>query len=73
MFDALATDLSDLFTMTPNYAPYTHVPVDRRVFRPEETFDPFDPKFERRRREQPQVKMDDPKFMEWLHSRRAAP
>lgn len=69
-FDALATDLADLFTTTPNYAPYTHVPADPRVFKPEATFDPTDPTFERRRREKPQVQMDDPEFVEWLYARR---
>jgi YVTN family beta-propeller protein len=66
MFDAVATSLSDMFTETPNYAGYKHVPVDPRVFKPEATFDPFDPKFEKRRRERPQVKMDDPRFVDGL-------
>jgi hypothetical protein len=69
MFDALATDLSDMFTTKPNYAPYKHVPVDPRVFKPEDTFDLNDPKFERRRKEKPSVAMDDPEFVEWLHKR----
>ena len=68
-FDALATDLSDLFTTRPDFSPYTHVPSDRRVFRPEETFDPSDPKFERRRRQAPSVAMDDPAFVERLRQR----
>lgn len=68
-FDALATDLSDMFTTRPDYTPYTHVPSDRRVFRPEETFDPTDPKFERRRRQAPGVTMDDPAFVERLRRR----
>jgi YVTN family beta-propeller protein len=68
MFDALATDLSDLFTTTPDFTPYQAVPVDARVFKPEDTFDPTDPKFERRRRERPQVAMDDPKFVESLRT-----
>ncbi|GAB4466193.1 MAG: beta-propeller fold lactonase family protein [Armatimonadaceae bacterium] len=68
MFDALSTDLSDMMTTTPDYKPYTHVPVDPRVFKPEETFDPSDPKFERRRRERPSVAMDDPRFVEKLRT-----
>jgi len=68
-FDALATDLGDLFTTKPNFAPYNAVPVDRRVFKPEETFDPSDPNFERRRREKGAVAMDDPAFVEWLRNR----
>lgn len=68
-FDAVAADLSDFFTETPDYTPYTHVPSDPRVFKPEDTIDPTDPKFERRRREAPPVKMDSPEFVEWLRKR----
>jgi hypothetical protein len=32
--DALASDLSDMFTTEPNLAPYTALPVDSRVFDP---------------------------------------
>lgn len=66
MFDALVTDLSDMFTDKPDYTPYRHVPVDPRVFKPEDTIDPLDPKFEKRRREGPPVRMDDPDFVDWL-------
>jgi DNA-binding beta-propeller fold protein YncE len=66
LFDATATDLADMFTNTPNYEAYKYVAPDPRVFKPEETFDPTDPKFERRRREGPVVKMDDPDFVESL-------
>ncbi len=69
MFDALAADLSDMLTDKPDFTPYKHVPSDPRVFKPEDTFDPSDPKFERRRREASPVKMDDPKFIEWLRTR----
>ena len=69
MFDALAADLSDMLTEKPNYAPYTHVMTDPRVFKPEDTIDPTDPKFERRRREAGPVRMDDPEFVEWLRRR----
>ncbi len=70
MFDALATPLHDMFTTTPDYRPYKHVPVDPRVFKPEATFDPSDPEFKRRRNEKP-TKMDDPAFVEWLRTRSA--
>jgi len=69
LFDATATDLSDMFTSEPNFSPYKYVPVDARVFNPEDTFDPTDPLFERRRKEGPVVKMDDPEFVEWLRDR----
>ncbi len=69
LFDATATDLSDMFTTNPDFTPYKYVPSDPRVFKPEDTFDPTDPKFERRRNEGPVVKMDDPDFVEWLRNR----
>lgn len=68
MFDGVATPLHDMFTDKPDFTPYTHVPVDPRVFKPEATFDPQDPDFKRRRSERP-TKMDDPKFIEWLRTR----
>ncbi len=69
LFDATATDLSDMFTDQPDDTPYRYVNVDPRVFKPEDTFDPSDPKFERRRRESPKVKMDDPGFVESLRDK----
>jgi len=69
LFDATATDLSDMFTTIPDFTPYKYVPSDPRVFKPEHTFDPTDPKFERRRKEGPVVRMDDPEFVEWLRNR----
>jgi hypothetical protein len=68
MFDAVATDLHDMFTDTPDFTPYTHLPSDPRVFKEGDTIDITDPKFERRRRESRPVKMDDPEFMEWMRS-----
>ncbi len=69
MFDALATDLADMMTTSPDYTPYTHVGSDRRVFREEETFDPADPDFKKRRERPSEVRLDDPKFFEWLRNR----
>lgn len=68
MFDAVATPLYDMFTDKPDFTPYKHVPTDPRVFRPEETLDPSDPQF-KKRRAMSSVKMDDPKFFEWLRNR----
>lgn len=68
MFDAVATPLYDMFTDKPDFTPYKHVDVDARIFKPEDTLDPNDPKFEKRRR-MPSVKMDDPAFFEWLRKR----
>ena len=70
LFDAVATDLADMFTTKPDFTPYTHLPADPRVFKPEATFDPTDPKFTRRRQEKPSVSMDDPKFVDWLRERK---
>ena len=69
LFDATATDLSEMFTSTPDFTPYKHVPSDPRVFKPADTFDPSDPQFKRRRGEKPDVPLDDPKFIESLRQR----
>ena len=68
LFDAVATDLSEMFTTTPDFAPYVHTPSDPRVFKPEDTFDPSDPQFKRRRGERPDVPLDDPKFIDSLRT-----
>jgi hypothetical protein len=62
-FDAVANPLHDMFTSKPDYTPYRHLPANPLVFKPEATFDPFDPKFERRRREMSSVRMDDPEYI----------
>jgi hypothetical protein len=68
MFDALATDLRDMFNDSTDLRPYTHIPVDPRVFKPEATADPNDPKFEKRK-QMPTVRLDDPAFVQWLRTR----
>lgn len=68
LFDAVATDLHDLFTDKPNFAPYRHRPSDPRVFVESDTLDPLDPKFEKRRQVSNPVRMDDPDFLEWLRN-----
>lgn len=45
-YDAGATDLGDLFTGSPDFAPYNALPVDRRVFDPEKALTPIDEKFD---------------------------
>lgn len=59
MFDALANDFSDCFTTTPDFRPYTAVPVDPRIFDPEKAKDPNDPDY-RKARELPSILRDDP-------------
>jgi hypothetical protein len=49
LYDATANDLNDMFTEQPDFSPCFAVPSDPRVFKPEDTFDPTDPKLERRR------------------------
>jgi hypothetical protein len=57
--DALANDFSDCFTTRPDFTPYTHVAVDKRVFDPEKAKDPKDPTYEMARR-RPSIRRDDP-------------
>ena len=73
LFDAVTTDLSDMFTDKPNFAPYKHVASDPRVFKPEDTMDPDDPEFKKRRGERPAMRMDDPKWIEKMREESAKP
>lgn len=45
-YDAGATDLADLFTDKPDYAPFRAAPVDIRIFDPQKALTPFDEKFD---------------------------
>ncbi|MDN5214810.1 bifunctional YncE family protein/alkaline phosphatase family protein [Fulvivirgaceae bacterium BMA12] len=45
-YDATASDLSDLFTNEPDFAPYMPIPADPRVFDPQKALDPFDENFD---------------------------
>ncbi|MBC8156150.1 MAG: hypothetical protein H7Z72_24955, partial [Bacteroidetes bacterium] len=45
-YDAGATDLSDLFTDTPDFTPYRALSADARLFDPQKALDPFDEKFD---------------------------
>jgi hypothetical protein len=58
MFDALANDFSDVFVTTPDFRPYTTVPVDSRIFDPEKAKDPKDPDYGKARK-LPSIRMDD--------------
>ncbi|MCW5935913.1 MAG: hypothetical protein KIT11_01215 [Fimbriimonadaceae bacterium] len=69
MFDALATDLRDMFTVEPNLTGYSHVDSDPRVFQAELAYKPGDPRFKDRKWMPAQTKMDDPDFMEWMNKR----
>ena len=63
LFDALANDFSDCFTATPDYRPFTCLPVDARVFDPEKAKDPNDPDYGKAR-QLPSIPMDDDDDME---------
>jgi YVTN family beta-propeller protein len=52
LFDAVASDLSDCFTNTPDYDGYQVAKEDARLFDPAAAREPLDPR--------PSVKMDDP-------------
>ncbi len=58
LFDATASDLSDCLTDAPDFAPYTVLPIDNRLFDPARAREPLDPK--------PSPRMDDPKVVEEL-------
>ena len=58
LFDATASDLSDCFTSTPDFTPYTALPSDSRLFDPAKAREPLDP--------EPSPRMDDPRVVEEL-------
>jgi len=45
-YDAGATDLSDMFTETPDLTPYVALPPDLRIFDPQKALTPLDEKFD---------------------------
>jgi hypothetical protein len=53
LFDAAASDLSDVFTDKPDFAGYEALPEDPRLFDPAAAKEPLDPK--------PSPRMDDPR------------
>jgi hypothetical protein len=61
LFDATASDLTDMFSSEPDLSPYEAVPVDARLFIPEEARDPLDPL--------PSLRMDDPRVLREQHRR----
>ncbi len=61
--DAIANDFSDCFTTTPDFRPYTAVPVDPRIFDPEKAKDLSDPDF-KKARQATSIRRDDPDEVE---------
>ena len=45
-YDAVATDMGDMFTSEADFTPYKALPVDPRVFDPQKALDPFDENFD---------------------------
>jgi hypothetical protein len=61
-YDAAATDLSDMFTSSPDFTPYVALPPDLRIFDPQKALTPIDEKFDWSAVEESPA-LDDPKEM----------
>ena len=59
LFDALAGDVSDVYTDRPDFTPYQLLPVNAELFDPKKARDPLDPA--------PSDKMDDPRVLREQH------
>ena len=62
LYDATAADLSDCFTIQPDFTPYALRPADKSVFDPAKAREPLDP--------HPHAKMDDPRELQRQHENR---
>lgn len=62
LHDALANDLSDCFTTKPDFTPYTHTPIDARIFDPSKAKDPKDPDYKAARL-LPSIRRDGPETL----------
>lgn len=63
LFDALAADVSDVFTDKPDFTPYQLLPVNAELFDPKKAKDPLDPP-------PPSERMDDPRVLKKQHERK---
>jgi hypothetical protein len=61
-YDAMASDLSDMFQPEPDLTPYEALPVDVRIFDPNRALDPFDEAFDWEHL-QAFPRMDDPEVL----------
>src|SRR5262249_1812542 len=59
LFDAAASNLSDCFTATADFRPYSLRPSDKTIFDPAKAREPLDPT--------PHPKMDDPRELRRQH------
>ncbi|MBN2327603.1 MAG: beta-propeller fold lactonase family protein [Candidatus Omnitrophica bacterium] len=65
-YDAMASDLSDLFQATPDFSPYQAVDVNRKIFDPQKALDPYDEEFNWKSLNDFPV-MDSPELMrQWM-------
>ena len=65
-YDAMTSDLSDMFHTQPDFSPYNAVPADTRIFDPQKALDPFDEKFDWKSVNEFPV-MDSPEVMKkWM-------
>ncbi|MBE7502509.1 MAG: hypothetical protein HS113_19925 [Verrucomicrobiales bacterium] len=65
-YDAMASDLSDMFTATPDFSPYEAVAVHPRLFDPARAYDPLDEEFNWEA-VQDYPRMDDPELLRrWM-------
>jgi hypothetical protein len=65
-YDAMASDLSDMFQSKPDFTPYDAAPVHPKVFDPQNALDPFDEEFDWESVNDFPI-MDSPKVMrEWM-------
>lgn len=62
LYDAAAQDLSDLFTGTPDFTPYTVLPANPQIFDPTKAKEPLDAA--------PGPMMDDPTFLRRQHDKK---
>lgn len=62
LYDAAAQDLSDVFTATPDFTPYTVLPANAQIFDPTKAKEPLDAA--------PGPMMDDPSFLRRQHDKK---
>ncbi len=62
LYDATGADLADLFTATPDFAPYQRQPIASELFDPAKAKEPRDG-------EKAGPRMDDPRFLKEQHER----
>ncbi|MDN5214109.1 hypothetical protein QQ020_18680 [Fulvivirgaceae bacterium BMA12] len=62
-YDATASDMADMFTDQPDFAPYNALPVDIRMFDPVKAYDPLDEEFDWSALEE-SPELDNPQYLQ---------